>query len=144
VIGPAFALALGLAGGGCEAELSRLAGHRVEAAPTPGRYVLAEVAGEGRPELGTVDRDGDALWLRTDDGRRLRLAGPLARPRIAGPGYRAWVLGEERDGVLWARRLGVLAPPPGDAAAARGAASGAKPPLRPSAPPPCMVASPGD
>ena len=36
---------------------------------------------------------------------------PLAVPRIAGPGYKVWVLGRLERGALVVRRLGVLAPP---------------------------------
>lgn len=92
------------------AELARLDGHRVERGP--GGYRIADVAGEGAPLVGVVERRGAALWLVGDRGGR-RLAGPLAQPRIAGPGYKVWVLGADGpDGSLVARRLGVLARPP--------------------------------
>ena len=95
---------------GAAAELARLAGHRVAIAPD-GSYRILDVAGEGAPRVGVVERRGQALWLRTAEGA-LRLAGPLAVPRIAGPGYKVWVLGEvDQSGALVARRLGVLAPP---------------------------------
>ena len=86
------------------AEIARLVGQDV--AVTGDGYVIRDIAGEGPPRLGVVERRGAELWL---DG--LRLDGPLAHPRIAGPGYKVWVLGEEKDGVLRARRLGVLAAP---------------------------------
>jgi len=63
-----------------------------------------------RPWLGVVERQGDDLWLRTPIGA-LRLRGTLARPRIAGPGYLVWVVGERRARDLHVARLGVLARP---------------------------------
>lgn len=99
-------------------ELARLAGHRVAVAADGRSYRILDVAGEGAPEIGVVERRGAALFLRRADGSRLRLAGPLAVPRIAGPGYKVWVLGRVERGALVARRLGVLAPPdPGDSIA---------------------------
>lgn len=93
-------------------ELARLRGHRVQ--PAPDGYVIEDVAGEGKPLVGVIERRGDALWLVAKGGA-YRLAGVLARPRIAGPGYKVWALGavslhaDER--VLVVRRIGVLAPP---------------------------------
>jgi hypothetical protein len=115
-------LLLALAGGGAAAvadratddEVSRLAGHTLARASGGGVRVL-DVAGEGTPEVGVVERRGRALWLVTGGGggeRALRLAGPLAVPRIAGPGYKVWALGRVgADGALWVRRLGVLRRP---------------------------------
>jgi hypothetical protein len=87
-------------------------------APGPGHtagYVIEDVAGEGAPVVGVVEQRPDGLWLASEDGARYRLAGVLARPRIAGPGYKIWVLGavivQQGENVLVARRLGVLAPP---------------------------------
>jgi hypothetical protein len=104
-------------------ELARLEGQRVrvldQGTPddrgyVPG-YVIEDVAGEGAPVIGVVERRGQALWLVAADGASYRLAGVLARPRIAGPGYKIWVLGTVTAGggerILVARRLGVLAPP---------------------------------
>lgn len=102
-----LALALTLAGG--DPRLERLAGH--DARLVDGRLVIEDVAGEGAPRVGVVERRGDALWLLAPDGASWRLRGPLAVPRIAGPGYQVWVLGEVRGDELAARRLGVLAPP---------------------------------
>jgi len=93
------------------AELARLAGHRVAVSPDRASYRILDVAGEGAPEVGVVERRGRALFLRRADGSRLELAGPLAVPRIAGPGYTIWVLGPVERGALIARRIGVLAPP---------------------------------
>lgn len=93
------------------AELARLAGHRVAVSPDRASYRILDVAGEGAPEVGVVERHGRALFLRRADGSRLALAGPLAVPRIAGPGYTIWVLGRVERGALIARRIGVLAPP---------------------------------
>lgn len=92
-------------------ELARLAGHRVEVAPDRATYRILDIAGEGAPEVGVVERRGRALVLRRADGSSIPLAGPLAVPRIAGPGYKVWVLGRVERGALVARRLGVLAPP---------------------------------
>jgi len=93
------------------AELARLDGHRVSVLPG-GDYRIVDVAGEGAPLVGVVERRGAELWLRPALGPARRLAGPLAVPRIAGPGYKVWVVGRAGpDGSLRARRLGVLAPP---------------------------------
>ena len=92
-------------------ELARLAGQRVEVAPDRATYRILDIAGEGAPEVGVVERRGRALVLRRADGSSIPLAGPLAVPRIAGPGYKVWVLGRVERGALVARRLGVLAPP---------------------------------
>jgi hypothetical protein len=92
-------------------ELARLVGQRVVLGPG-GSYRIADVAGEGAPDVGVVERRGGALWLRPDRGAARRLAGPLAHPRIAGPGYKVWVLGRiGPDGALVARRIGILARP---------------------------------
>ncbi len=92
------------------AELSRLEGHKVTVAPNGASYSIDRVAGEGRPLVGTIERRGVSLYL-ISGGRAMQLTGPLARPRIAGPGYKVWVLGDVRGGMLRARRLGVLARP---------------------------------
>jgi len=107
----AVLFAAGVAHADVASELSRLAGHRVEVAPDRASYRILDVAGEGAPEVGVVERRGAALVLRRADGSALPLAGPLAVPRIAGPGYKVWVLGRVERGALVARRLGVLAPP---------------------------------
>lgn len=110
-------------------QLSRLQGHdtsriddgdsgRYTATERARGYVIENIAGEGKPLIGRVHRVGTALELTTADGQVYRLTGPLARPRIAGPGYLIWVLGaietrvaESARPALHARRLGVLAPP---------------------------------
>jgi hypothetical protein len=104
-------LVSGAAAADVASELVRLAGHRVEIAPDRQSYRILDVAGEGAPEVGIVERRGSALLLRRVDGSAVALAGPLAVPRIAGPGYKIWVLGRMARGALVARRLGVLAPP---------------------------------
>ena len=91
--------------------LERLAGHQVRFAA--GRVVIDDIAGEGRPWVGVIERRGGELWLRTDV-IALRLAGALARPRIAGPGYLAWATGTLEESpmpTLRLRRLGILARP---------------------------------
>lgn len=106
-----------------EAELGRLQGQRVRrlarsvaqsAGHGPG-YVIEDVAGEGAPVVGVVEQRPGGLWLAGDGGVAYRLIGVLARPRIAGPGYKIWVLGtvtvQRGENVLRARRLGILAPP---------------------------------
>jgi len=93
-------------------EISRLAGHDVTIAANGTSYVIEDIAGEGKPMVGVVERRGRELWLVADDGDAVRLVGVLAKPRIAGPGYKVWVLGDvNRAGELRARRLGVLAGP---------------------------------
>jgi hypothetical protein len=93
-------------------QVARLAGHTVEIAADGLSYRIVDVAGEGAPRVGRVERRGDGLWLREADGDSHRLVGRLAVPRIAGPGYLVWVLGTvAADGALDARRLGVLARP---------------------------------
>jgi len=90
-----------------------LAGQRFTIAADRRSIDITDVAGEGAPEVGTVVRDGGALVLVTEDGRFV-LRGPLARPRIAGPGYTVWVIGTVGAGTvptLTARRLGVLRKP---------------------------------
>ncbi len=94
---------------GARAMVGRLGGHRARLVDL--RLHVDDVAGEGRPWLGTVERRGRELWL-VGDGFALALDGPLARPRIAGPGYTVWVTGRVAAGRLRARRVGVLAPPP--------------------------------
>ncbi len=89
-------------------ELSRLEGQAVRITATG--YAIDDIAGEGPPRVGVIERRGEVLVLMTSDGQ-WRLAGPLAVPRIAGPGYKVWVIGELDGTTLRARRLGVLAPP---------------------------------
>ena len=105
------------------AELGRLEGHRVAIMPDGARYEIESVAGEGKPVVGVVERRDAHLMLVSEAGEVYRLTGPLARPRIAGPGYKVWVLGEIRGQpparVIVGHRLGILAPPP----QARGARS---------------------
>ncbi|HUQ03296.1 MAG TPA: hypothetical protein VM261_12425 [Kofleriaceae bacterium] len=105
--------------------LSRLEGHTARI--VDGDLVIEDVAGEGQPLIGVVERRGRALWV-VGDGFAVELRGPLARPRIAGPGYRVWVLGARRGDVLVARRIGVIGAP----GAARGAALGAAPSAAPA------------
>lgn len=90
------------------AMLDRLIGHRVRW--QDGALAIDDVAGRGRPWLGVVERRADGLWL-AGAGFALRLTGPLARPRLAGPGYLIWAIGERRGDALAVERLGVLEPP---------------------------------
>ena len=88
-------------------ELSRLVGHDVVVANDGRSYTIVRVAGEGKPIVGVVQLRGTQLWL--DAGtKRYRLIGPLAIPRIAGPGYKIWVLGAVTGELLRAKRLGIL------------------------------------
>jgi hypothetical protein len=91
-----------------DAMARRLAGHRVRVGD--GALVVDDIAGDGRPWIGVVERRGDALWLVTAVAA-LELRGPLARPRIAGPGYLVWVIGTRDASRIVATRLGVLQPP---------------------------------
>jgi hypothetical protein len=113
--GVLVAALLALAGtaraGGIDDELARLTGHRIERRAAGAGYRIVDVAGEGAPVVGVVERRGRALVLMTEDGRALVLAGPLAVPRIAGPGYKVWALGRAAGGALVVRRLGVLRRP---------------------------------
>lgn len=94
-------------------ELSRLDGHRYTVAEDGASYTIDDVAGEGAPIVGVVARRDGALWLDTGDGGAWKLRGPLAVPRIAGPGYKVWVLGDHSESTreLAARRIGILRPP---------------------------------
>ena len=110
---PLTACAIAVAPGDGPAMLARLDGQ--QARLVADRLVIDDVAGEGRPWVGVIERHGTALWLRTADGP-VQLDGPLARPRIAGPGYRAWATGALADAPgavprLRLRRLGILARP---------------------------------
>jgi hypothetical protein len=101
----------GAAVAGPSDEIGRLAGHRVQV-HAGGGYRIVDVAGEGAPVVGRVERRRDGLWLVPEGGGAVRLRGPLAVPRIAGPGYKVWVVGRRTgDGSLVARRLGILARP---------------------------------
>lgn len=111
--GPGGSVAV-TASAGIDAELERLRGHQVRR--VDGGYIIEDIAGEGAPVVGVVERRGRDLYLVAADGAAYRLVGVLARPRIAGPGYKVWALGAVRaDGrggpVLEPRRLGILAPP---------------------------------
>jgi hypothetical protein len=87
---------------------ARLAGHAFRTGD--GVVIVDDIAGEGRPWTGVVERRGEALWLVTALGA-LELTGPLARPRIAGPGYTIWVVGARDGGRLAAMRIGILRRP---------------------------------
>lgn len=95
------------------AEVERLAGHKVTT--TDSTYLIEDIAREGRPLVGIVERRGDALWLVPTDADEgtpaVKLDGPLAHPRLAGPGYKVWVLGDVKAEALRIRRLGVLRAP---------------------------------
>lgn len=111
-----------------DAMASRLDGHRIRR----GDHVLLveDVAGAGRPWVGVVASRCGALWLDTAV-HSFRLTGPLARPRVAGPGYLVWAVGStsRRSGShsFELQRLGVLARP--------AELPAASPPSRPA--PPC-------
>lgn len=87
----------------------RLVGHRFFVGDHA--LILADVAGAGRPWVGVVAARCGGLWLDTAVAS-LRLTGPLARPRLAGPGYLMWAIGRvSPDRSLALHRLGVLARP---------------------------------
>jgi hypothetical protein len=90
--------------------LDRLRGQRVTVAADRRSVSVDDIAGEGRPWIGAVERRGDALWLIAASGA-LRLTGALARPRIAGPGYTVWATGRRDGDALVLRRIGVLRRP---------------------------------
>lgn len=90
------------------AMLARLRGHH--AGWHDGGLEIVDVAGAGRPWIGVVERRGAALWV-VGPTYAWRLRGPLARPRLAGPGYLVWVIGRLDERELVVARLGVLAPP---------------------------------
>ena len=92
-----------------QAELSRLVGLEVEV--NADSYRIVDVAGEGAPLVGCVHREGASLYF-AGAGIRLRLVGPLAVPRIAGPNYKVWVMGKIEAGtILYATRLGIVSGP---------------------------------
>ena len=93
-----------------DAIAARLVGQRFTIAADRRAITIDDIAGEGRPWVGIVERRGDALLLVTAAGD-LTLRGPLARPRIAGPGYAVWVIGERSEEGLTVRRIGVLRRP---------------------------------
>lgn len=104
--------AVALATPALQAEVARLEGHAIEVAPDGASYEIRDIAGEGPPRVGVIERRGRRLWLMEAGGEAVRLSGPLAVPRIAGPGYKVWVIGEvDARGDLRARRIGVLAAP---------------------------------
>jgi hypothetical protein len=95
-------------------ELRRLVGHTIAEDESGAGYTILDIAGEGRPLVGVVERRGKELWLVPVDvdagAPAVRLSGPLAHARIAGPGYKVWVIGAKAaDGSLRLKRLGVLA-----------------------------------
>jgi hypothetical protein len=96
-----------------DAIAARLAGQQIAIADDHRSIAIVDVAHEGVPRVGVVEKVDGALWLVAADGR-FRLDGPLARPRIAGPGYTVWVIGSVRDAkvpTLTIRRLGILRRP---------------------------------
>lgn len=113
-LGCAIALALlgPAAGDDVADEVARLSGHTVQIADDGKSYTIEDIAGEGKPVVGTVQRRDADLWLVAAEGE-WKLKGPLAVPRIAGPGYKVWVLGDTDDvaGSLTAKRIGILRAP---------------------------------
>jgi hypothetical protein len=94
-----------------DAIAARLAGQRFTIAADRASLAIDDVAGLGAPVIGVIERRGNALVLLAADGAHA-LTGPLARPRIAGPGYTVWVIGAPAaDGSIRAARLGVLRRP---------------------------------
>lgn len=96
------------------AERARLVGQTV--VDRAGGYTIVDVAGLGRPKVGVIEYRGDAPWLIPTDQDAgqppVRLAGPLAVPRLLAPGYKVWVLSPPpATGTLTPTRFGVLARP---------------------------------
>ena len=91
-------------------ELGRLIGQEVEVSKDTSEYQITDIAGEGKPLVGCVLRQGEHLYLQQAD-LNLRLEGELAVPRLAGPGYKVWIIGTRQGDSLLAKRLGILAPP---------------------------------
>ena len=89
-------------------EATRLEGHTVSIR-RDGGYEITDIAGEGRPIVGVVERRGKHLWVRLQNVA-YRLVGPLAVARIAGPGYKVWVVGTISGETIRVRRIGVLRP----------------------------------
>ncbi|MCB9572138.1 MAG: hypothetical protein H6709_08605 [Kofleriaceae bacterium] len=104
-----------LAPGEQAAITARLVGQRYHVDDDGRTLWIDDVAGDGPPRVGIVRRDGAALVLQTE-AETVPLVGPLARPRIAGPGYTVWVIGDimpraTGGRALQIRRLGVLRRP---------------------------------
>lgn len=98
-----------------ESELDRVRGAAIVQAVGGDElcYAITEIGGEGPALIGRVERRGAELWLVEARGPAWRLTGNLATPRIAGPGYKVWIVGD-LDGAertLAARRIGVLSKP---------------------------------
>ncbi len=89
-----------------QTEVDRLEGHEVRI--TDDAYEIVDVAGEGAPFVGCVVKSDRGLELESG-GTRYLLRGPLAIPRIAGPDYKVWAVGNVTGDVLDLRRLGILA-----------------------------------
>ena len=109
-MGALVAIALAVAGAGWADEVGRLAGQQVTLSADGRDYTIDDIAGEGPPMVGVVARRGPDLFLDTG-AASYRLTGRLAEPRMAGPGYKIWVVGDLVGHDLAARRLGVLARP---------------------------------
>ncbi len=113
-----------------DAIASRLDGHRIHRGDHV--LILEDLAGAGRPWVGVVSARCGQLWLDTAV-TSLRLTGPLARPRLAGPGYLVWAIGHRAASgdSLSLSRLGILARPDElpalGATSAAGAAASARP-----------------
>ena len=107
---PAAAAVLAIDPGEADAIAARLRGQRFTITADRRAIAIDDIAGDGRPWVGVVERRGEALWLVTEVGA-IRLRGPLARPRITGPGYAIWVVGDRAGDALDARRVGVLRRP---------------------------------
>jgi len=108
---PPAAATLAIDPGEAAAIGERLRGQRI--AVQPGAIRIDDAGGDGRPWIGMVARRARELWL-VGDGFALRLTGPLARARLAGPGYAIWVTGAITGDAIAAHRLGVLRRPRAD------------------------------
>ncbi len=92
-----------------QAEVERLVGQSLELGADS--YTILDIAGEGAPRIGCIEKEAESLYL-VDGDQRVRLSGPLAIPRIAGPNYKVWIIGDAKaNAELFVRRIGILAGP---------------------------------
>ena len=88
VLGCLLGLGLGAGAPNLQAEIDRLVGHSVRV--DDGSYEIVDIAGEGKPLVGCIEKTERGLFLQTES-ERLALEGPLAVPgnQRGGPGQLA-------------------------------------------------------